>query len=123
MRTRKHGIDALRLVGSAVFVASVSCAMAGEGRPSDERPNILFLMADQFRGDCIGADGNPVIRTPNLDRLAAEGARFRCAYTCTPSCTPARAAILTGLGPWRNGMLGYGRVAVRYRNELPRMLR
>ncbi len=89
----------------------------------EARPNILFLMADQMRGDCLGADGNGAIRTPHLDRIAAEGALFRCAYTCTPSCTPARAAILTGLGPWRNGMLGYGRIAVRYKNELPRMLR
>ncbi|MCL5743878.1 MAG: sulfatase-like hydrolase/transferase, partial [Acidobacteria bacterium] len=43
------------------------------------RPNILLLMADQFRGDCVGAEGNRAIHTPNLDRIAREGARFRCA--------------------------------------------
>lgn len=110
-----------RRVGAAVTTAvCVSNLVALE---TAKRPNILFLMADQFRADCIGAEGNRVVRTPNLDRLAAEGARFRCAYSCTPSCTPARAALLTGLGPWRNGMLGYSRVGIQYKNEMPRMLR
>jgi arylsulfatase A-like enzyme len=79
-------------------------------------------MADQLRGDCVGADGNKDIQTPNLDRLASEGARFRCAYSSTPSCTPARAALLTGLSPWHHGMLGYGRVAEHYPVEMPRSL-
>ncbi|HSW46387.1 MAG TPA: arylsulfatase [Phycisphaerae bacterium] len=91
--------------------------------PPTARPNILFLMTDQHRGDCIGADGNKVIRTPNIDRLAAEGARFARAYTSTPSCTPARAAILTGLSPWHHGLLGAGRQAETYKPELPAMLR
>ncbi len=80
-------------------------------------------MADQFRADCLGSEGHPVVRTPNLDRLASEGVRFRCAYTAVPSCTPARAGLLTGLSPWHHGMLGYGKVAERYANEMPRMLR
>ncbi|HPD29192.1 MAG TPA: arylsulfatase [Phycisphaerae bacterium] len=95
---------------------------ASAGQEPLNRPNILFLMADQFRADCVGADGNPVIRTPNLDRIAAEGARFRVAYTSTPSCTPARSGILTGLSPWHHGMLGMGRMALSYQNEMPRML-
>ncbi len=87
------------------------------------RPHLLFLMADQMRGDCLGADGNWAISTSNLDRLAAEGVRFRCAYSSVPSCTPARATILTGLSPWHHGMLGYGRVATKYARELPQLLR
>ncbi|HUK18209.1 MAG TPA: arylsulfatase [Bryobacteraceae bacterium] len=87
------------------------------------RPNILLLMSDQHRGDCLGADGNAVIQTPNLDRLAAGGVRFRCAYSSTPTCTPARAALLTGMSPWRHGMLGYGQVAEHYSVELPQLLR
>jgi arylsulfatase len=76
-----------------------------------DRPNILLLMADQFRVDCAGIYGNPHIKTPNLDRLGKEGVRFQCAYSTTPTCTPARSALLTGMGPWRNGMLGYGNMA------------
>ncbi len=76
-----------------------------------DRPNILLLMADQLRADCVGAYGNSVIRTPHLDRIANEGIRFRNAYSTTPTCTPARSALLTGLGPWRHGMLGYSNMA------------
>jgi len=86
-------------------------------------PNILFLMADQHRADCVGADGNRMIRTPNLDRIADEGIRFRRAYSSTPTCTPARSALLTGLSPWHHGMLGMTRMAERYPLEKPRALR
>jgi arylsulfatase len=88
------------------------------------RPNILFIMADQHRGDCLGVDGNPDIRTPNLDTIAKEGVRFRNAYSSTPSCIPARTAILTGLSPWHHGLLGMDGwpIPVRYPLELPRAL-
>jgi len=102
--------------------AALSAPAVLARRPSSKKPNILLLMADQLRGDCLGADGNSDIQTPNLDRLASEGARFRCSYSSTPSCTPARAALLTGLSPWRHGMLGYGRIAERYPLEMPRLL-
>ncbi len=111
---------ALGWIGAAA-VSAATLGWAAETKRT--RPNLLFLMADQFRGDCVGADGNRAIFTPNLDRLAAEGARFRCAYSSMPSCTPARATILTGLSPWHHGMLGYGRVAEKYPRELPQMLR
>jgi choline-sulfatase len=91
---------------------------AQSGRSS--RPHILLLMADQFRGDCLGSAGNRAIRTPHLDRLAAEGARFRCAYSSTPTCTPARSALLTGLSPWNHGMLQMIAMAERYPIEKAR---
>jgi arylsulfatase len=107
-----------------VLTASVGASALSCSSPSaKKRPNILMLMSDQHRGDCMGADGNPTISTPHLDQLAAEGARFRCAYSSTPSCTPARAALLTGKSPWQHGMLGFGRVAERYPVEMPRVLR
>jgi arylsulfatase A-like enzyme len=87
------------------------------------RPNILLLMADQWRADCLGAAGNRAIHTPNLDQLAAGGVRFTNAYSSTPTCTPARAALLTGLAPWNHGMLRYANVATRYPIEMPRALR
>jgi arylsulfatase A-like enzyme len=105
---------------AALAAAPVPAARAGL---NGDRPNIVLLMADQFRADCVGADGNPAIKTPNLDRIAKEGVLFRCAYSSTPTCTPARSALLTGLSPWRHGMLGYGRVAEKYPVEKPRALR
>jgi choline-sulfatase len=87
------------------------------------KPNILLIMTDQHRGDCVGADGHPAIITPNLDRIAHEGVLFRRAYSSTPSCTPARAGLLSGLSPWNHGMLGYGRVGEGYPVEKPQALR
>ena len=87
------------------------------------QPNILFLMADQMRADLLGCAGNKVAKTPNLDKLASQGVRYKNAFSSTPTCTPARAAILTGLSPWYHGMLGYGDVATRYSFEMPRALR
>ena len=86
------------------------------------RPHIILLMTDQHRGDALGCAGHPAVRTPHLDALAARGARFINAFSSTPSCTPARAGLLTGLSPWHHGLLGYGRVARRYEFEMPRLL-
>ncbi len=67
------------------------------------RPNILLIFTDQQRADAVGADGNPVIRTPNLDRLAAEGTLFCSAYTASPVCVPARCSLITGQYPHNTG--------------------
>ena len=61
-----------------------------------DQPNILLITADQFRWDCLGCGGNPVIQTPHLDALAARGVRFENAYTPNPICVPARASMMTG---------------------------
>lgn len=63
---------------------------------SDERPNILLVVTDQQRGDCLGIDGHPVLQTPYLDSLAARGAWCRRAYSAHPQCIPARRTLLTG---------------------------
>lgn len=62
----------------------------------NHKTNILFIGSDQHRYDCVGANGNSIIKTPSLDRLAAEGMNFTQAYTACPVCTPARASLLTG---------------------------
>jgi len=94
-------------------ILAVGSSGAAEMDASQRRPNLILLMTDQHRADCVGADGNRVIVTPNLDRLAREGAMFRAAYSSVPSCTPARATLLTGLSPWHHGMLGYGQIPRR----------
>lgn len=68
------------------------------------KPNILILMPDQQRADCMGCTGNPVIKTPNMDRLAAEGTLFTEAATVSPICMPARASFINGLYPHNHGM-------------------
>lgn len=89
----------------------------------DSKPNILFIMDDQHRGDCTSAAGNRAINTPNIDRIGNEGVRFRCAYTTSPTCTPARSALLTGLSPWNHGMLHMVAMSEGYRFTKPQALR
>ena len=60
---------------------------------SGSKPPLLLLMADQHRADWMGCDGNRMVSTPALDRIASEGTRFRHAYSSTPTCTPARSGL------------------------------
>ena len=70
-----------------------------------EARQIVFIMTDTQRADIVGCYGRPEMKTPSLDRLAAEGVRFDRAYTCVPVCGPARAALFTGLHCHSNGVL------------------
>ncbi len=64
---------------------------------SNRRPNILFITADQWRADCLGAAGHPILSTPAIDRLCAEGTRFSRHYCTAAPCSPSRAGLYTGL--------------------------
>ncbi|MBU9737706.1 sulfatase family protein [Diplocloster agilis] len=68
-----------------------------------DKYNILYLMCDQFRYDCIQALGNDTIQTPNLDRLAARGVAFTEAYSTCPVCVAARYTVMTGCEPEKTG--------------------
>src|SRR5512137_2913056 len=85
-----------------ILSGAMSAHAAGAGKP-----DILFIMPDQWRGDCLSVLGHPVVRTPCLDALAKEGAFFRRAYSTVPSCIPARFAVLTGQFPQTSGVVGY----------------
>jgi arylsulfatase len=71
------------------------------------QPNILLLMCDQFRGDCLSYSGHPDVKTPYLDSLAAQGVSFDNAYSSCPSCIPARVALFTGKSQEGHGRVGY----------------
>lgn len=73
-----------------------SAVSASQAPPPAGRPNVLLLMADQLIPHLTGVYGNPLVKTPNLQRLASRGVRFNCAYTPHPLCAPARAALMTG---------------------------
>ncbi|WP_308638081.1 arylsulfatase [Paenibacillus silvisoli] len=79
----------------------------GQGQSRLARPNLLLIAVDQMRGDCLSALGHPVVETPNLDRLARSGVLFRSAYSATPTCVPARAALMTGMSQRSHGRVGY----------------
>ena len=73
----------------------------------NNQPNILLIMCDQFRGDCLSFLDHHDVKTPYLDYLASKGTVFNRAYSATPSCIPARATLLTGMSQDRTGRVGY----------------
>ncbi|NUQ63541.1 MAG: sulfatase [Pirellulales bacterium] len=78
------------------FGATAVTALASGAAPDRERPNILFLLSDDHSYPYLGCYGNPDVRTPNLDRLAAEGMRFDRMFVGCPQCVPSRATLMTG---------------------------
>jgi N-acetylglucosamine-6-sulfatase len=68
------------------------------------RPNIVFILMDDLRWDELGCVGHPFVKTPNVDRIAREGALFRNYFATTPLCSPSRASFLTGLYPHTHGV-------------------
>ncbi|MDP6524148.1 MAG: sulfatase-like hydrolase/transferase [Kiritimatiellia bacterium] len=90
-------------LAAATFLQRSSAFPAGE----EDKPDMLLLMPDQMRGDCLSILGHTAVRTPQLDRLAGQGVLFRRAYTTVASCIPARYALLTGLYPQTSGVVGF----------------
>ncbi|NOU94089.1 sulfatase-like hydrolase/transferase [Paenibacillus sp. LMG 31456] len=80
------------------------------------RPNVLYIMADQFHADCLGIAGRQV-RTPQLDQLAHEGVMFKQAYCNNPICAPSRTTFITGQYPHTHGILGNDIYEMNDRNE------
>ena len=72
------------------------------------RPNVLLITLDQFRADALSCAGHPVVRTPNLDALAAEGVRFARHYAQAAPCAPGRAALYTGTYQMNNRVVANG---------------
>jgi choline-sulfatase len=71
---------------------------------SPSKPNIVFVMADQLAAQFLPIYGHPLVKTPNLSRLAAEGVVFETCYSTSPLCAPARATVMSGLLPSRTGV-------------------
>ena len=94
----------VRLVLAVILVVVGGDSLAGQ---EPLLPDVLVIMPDQMRGDCLSILDHPVVRTPHLDELAREGVLFRRAYTTASSCIPARRSLLTGLHPQTSGVVGY----------------
>lgn len=73
--------------------------------PNSSKPNIIFVFSDQQRYNTLGCTGNPIMRTPVFDRLAAEGVLFRQAFSSCPICSPYRGQIVTGRYSHANGVI------------------
>ncbi len=83
------------------------------------RPNVIFILTDDQGPWAAGCYGNPEIRTPNIDRLAATGMRFENFFCTSPVCSPARASLMTGRIPSQHGVHDW----IRHRNMPPNAAR
>lgn len=101
----------IKLFSIAILVLTVSLSSckkenskSSDKKEVSKKPNIVYILTDQWRGSALGYAGNPDVKTPNLDAFAKEAINFTNAVSVTPVCTPHRAALLTGKFPTTTGM-------------------
>ena len=110
----RAALDLIRFLARSACVAMCLLVMPGAAM-AQERLNILFITLDDLNTD-LGTYGHPLVRSPSIDRLAAEGVRFDAAYAQFPVCAPSRSSFLTGLYPQQTGVLQNGQ---RFREFVP----
>ena len=91
-----HFVTLLAIAGLLLAAPARAAASA-----SSARPNIILCMTDDQGWGDVGYNGNPILKTPNLDAMAASGVRFDRFYAAYPVCSPTRGSVLTGRNPSR----------------------
>src|SRR5262245_43244680 len=99
----------LLAIVASLLVASQALSVAAA-------PNVVFILCDDLRADCLGINGHPHLKTPNIDRLGREGINFRNSFCTTSLCSPSRASILSGLYAHSHGVQNN---FTEYPNDLP----
>ena len=89
---------------ASVALALQTFTSAAQNGPAVKRPNIVFVLADQWRAKATGYESDPNVKTPSLDKLAKRGLNFRNTVSVCPVCTPYRASLMTGRFPTSTGM-------------------
>lgn len=126
---RPHSLEAAgRIVRCFVAIAAGWGMLGSEGRGAaaeapPERLNILLLYADDWRFDTLGCAGNPVVKTPRLDKLASEGVRFAEARVTTSICGVSRATLFTGQWMSRHGNFAFDAFKTPWAETFPGILR
>ncbi|GBL43730.1 arylsulfatase A [Verrucomicrobiota bacterium] len=90
----------------AQLIAWLMFGLADLAAAEPTKPNILFLITDQHMADALSCAGNPYVKTPNLDKLAARGVRFTRNYVANPLCVPSRASLFSSRMPHELGIYG-----------------
>ncbi len=97
--------EALKKAGRAALAGVMGTGFAKNLFAQKKRPNVIFILTDDHRWDAFSCMGHPFIKTPNLDRIANEGAHFENAFVTTSLCSPSRASFLTGQYPHTHGVV------------------
>ncbi len=108
--------------GRTIMMVAVWFAVM-TGYAAERRPNILYIMADDQRFDTLGCTGNPVLKTPNIDRLAERGTSFTKAFAPSPICCISRVCVLTGQYARRHGMNDFSSQVPNLGKTYPGILR
>lgn len=112
MNHHQAGSDQSRIgllaISLCLFIGGVSGSSEVHSSDWPERPNIVFIIADDYGWRDVGCQGSRYYQTPRLDRLAEEGMRFTSAYSNAPNCAPTRACLMTGLYGPRHGIFTVG---------------
>ena len=90
MRRISFCISRLRGAGGGAVLAALATTLSGTVAAIDDKPNIIFILSDDLAQGDLGCYGQKLIKTPRLDRMAAEGTRFTQAYSGTTMCAPSR---------------------------------
>jgi len=94
-----------------LFIVALAVAVAGNllaAGPSARKPSFIFILVDDMSWGDLGCFGHPYAKTPNLDRMAADGIRFTQFYVCAVECAPSRSALMTGRVPCKAGKKSNG---------------
>lgn len=105
------------------LVAFAAVSLTLTAATASAKPNIVFLLADDLRWDALSCAGNPVLKTPNVDRLAAGGTRFTNAFLTTAICCVSRASVLTGQYARRHGVNDFKTPLRTFADTFPARLR
>jgi len=103
--TSKRGNLAAGAILLFISLLFPCCSFAAD---SAKRPNIVFILMDDLRWDALGCMGHPFVKTPNIDRIAREGAFFKNFFVSIPLCSPSRGSFLTGQYPHTHGVINNG---------------
>jgi arylsulfatase len=118
-----HALHNTRWNRILLLVAAIATASAARINAAPEKPNIVVLYADDWRHDTLGVAGNPVVKTPVLDKLAAEGMRFTHNCVTTSICGVSRASLLTGQWMSRHGCTAFSKFDTPWAETYPGLLR
>src|ERR1043166_577682 len=102
----QHGVSWLRLI--LLLLPALSPQFASRAAEAPTRPNIIFILVDDLRWDALGCMGHPFVKTPNIDRIATEGALFKNFFVSIPLCSPSRGSFLTGQYAHTHGVTDNG---------------
>ena len=123
LRWRCAALRVSRPCLAALLWLSPLALRAATAPPPAARPNIIFILADDLRWDAMGCAGNPLLKTPQLDRLAAAGTRFPNCFVTTAICAVSRASILSGQYARRHGVNDFQKPIADFAHTYPVLLR